>query len=125
VEKVVSQRDESRNPLFDILFQLENIDIPEIKVEGLQSKPYTYNKHAAKFDMTFFGVELKDQLFFVVEYCTKLYKKETIQWFADCIREIISTIVENPDCRISDISVGSEVIGYDELSPFTENLENE
>ncbi|HLP62245.1 MAG TPA: amino acid adenylation domain-containing protein, partial [Candidatus Deferrimicrobium sp.] len=48
VDQVVISRDANRNPLFDTMFVLQNIDIAEINIPGLKLKPYQYKNEVSK-----------------------------------------------------------------------------
>ncbi|MCU0290146.1 MAG: condensation domain-containing protein, partial [Acidobacteria bacterium] len=52
VEQLKINRDTGRNPLFDVVIALQNIDIPGVQIPGLTLKPYEYEKGTAIFDMT-------------------------------------------------------------------------
>jgi len=125
VEKVVLKRDRSRNPLFDVLFQLENIEIPEMKMHETKVKTVGYENHESKFDLTLFGVESGDDLFFQVQYCTRLFKPGTIEYFSNYITDIAASIVENPDRQIRDIAAVVEMDGETVSNELTDELENE
>ncbi|MED2795925.1 amino acid adenylation domain-containing protein, partial [Bacillus wiedmannii] len=51
METLDIQRDMSRNPLFDTLFTLQNMDMEEIQANGLEIKPYDYVNNTSKFDV--------------------------------------------------------------------------
>ncbi|HLP44691.1 MAG TPA: amino acid adenylation domain-containing protein, partial [Candidatus Kapabacteria bacterium] len=72
VEKVVLTRDTSRNPLFDTMLVLQNIEIAEVNIPGLKLSPYPYENKTAKFDLTLTAFEGEEKLLFNFEYCTKL-----------------------------------------------------
>jgi len=44
VEKAAVKRDAGRNPLFDVMFVLQNVDFPEIEITGLKLTPYDYER---------------------------------------------------------------------------------
>ena len=75
VETAPVQRDASRNPLFDVMFVLQNIENVTIEIPGLKLRPYDYETGISKFDLTLIAVEEGDNLSFTVEYCTKLFKE--------------------------------------------------
>lgn len=108
IEKLDVTRDLSRNPLFDVIFALQNMDMPEVVVPGLKLKPYPYEKKIAKFDLSLIGVEIGDKLNFTLEYCTKLFAQEKIEQFIQYFRKIVAAILENPQVKISDIEILSE-----------------
>ncbi len=50
VEKLELKRDMSRNPLFDTMFVLQNVDRDKIALQRLKIQPYEFNSKIAKFD---------------------------------------------------------------------------
>jgi tyrocidine synthetase-3 len=105
VEKLVINRDLSRNPLFDAMLVLQNASISKIDIPGLELKPYQYEAGISKFDLTFTCEELEDRLVFTVEFSTKLFLESTIERFIDYFKKIISTVVDNKDIRIGQIEI--------------------
>jgi len=114
VDKVAAHRDTSRSPLFDIMFVLQNIetptkDIPEANTSsGKKSRPHdAYESMTSKFDLTFIGVESREKILFTLEYCTKLFKKETIEKFLRYLEAILNSILNDPDKKIAEIEMVS------------------
>ncbi|HLP45176.1 MAG TPA: amino acid adenylation domain-containing protein [Candidatus Kapabacteria bacterium] len=105
VDLIVSNRDTSRNPVFEVMFVLQNMGIPEIQIPGLILKPYHYENKTAKFDLNLVGLEKDGKLIFNLEYSTKLFKEKTILRFRDYFKNLINTICENPEARISAIGI--------------------
>jgi amino acid adenylation domain-containing protein len=105
VEQVALKRDTSRNPLFDTMFALQNIDIHEIDIPGLELKPYNHETGMAKFDLTLQCIEIEDRLEFAFEYSTNLFKAVTIQGFINYFKKIIPVVTRNPLEKISDIEI--------------------
>jgi tyrocidine synthetase-3 len=108
VENVALVRDTARNPLFDTMFILQNVDIPEIVIPGLTLKPHDYDFGISRFDLTLQCFELEEKLLCSFQYSTKLFKEATIERFINYFRSIISIIVENPQIKISDMEIISE-----------------
>ncbi|HLP60183.1 MAG TPA: condensation domain-containing protein, partial [Candidatus Deferrimicrobium sp.] len=105
VEKVVQNRNTGRNPLFDVMFVLQNLEVSEILIPGLKLSPYRYEIGTAKFDIMLSGVEEGDRLNFGCEYCSKLFKENTIRRFTDFFKKIISIVMGNPCIRLSEIEI--------------------
>jgi amino acid adenylation domain-containing protein len=101
-------RDTSRNPLFDVMFSLQNMEFSELKIPGLTLKPYESKRRTAKFDLMLLSYEIEDWVGFTFEYCTKLFKEETIERFANFFKKIVTQVVEAPRKNISDIEIISE-----------------
>ncbi|MCX6584764.1 MAG: amino acid adenylation domain-containing protein [Candidatus Aminicenantes bacterium] len=111
VEKLVLKRDAARNPLFDVMFSWlendskENTRAGSAENETPQNGFSNYMNPQSRFDMTWNGVGGKDHLFFLIEYCTKLFKEETILRFIEFFKKILSAIIENPERKISQIEI--------------------
>jgi tyrocidine synthetase-3 len=122
VEKVVTQRDLIRNPLFDTVLMLYNIeDFPGNTRGGGKSaehpEPYSYKQKTSQFDMMFDCVEVDETLQFSVVYCTDLFKKETIEMFIGCFKQIVTTVIENNDILLKDIALSQHVQFTDTAVP--------
>jgi len=110
VEKVDLERDPGRNPLFDTMFALQDFPDLKIQIPGLQVQPFDYETRISKFDLTLMAVEKDDNLLFIFEDCTGLFKEETIRRFTGYFSKTVSTVIESPGIRISEI----EIIGEEE-----------
>jgi amino acid adenylation domain-containing protein len=116
VDKLKLNRDMSRNPLFDVIFQLDPVEIPEIEAANLQVKPYNCEIEVSKFDLRLQVFEIEDSLFFRVEYFTRLFKKETIERFTTYFKEIVSYVLKNNDAKLKNISISHDL--HDGKSAF-------
>jgi tyrocidine synthetase-3 len=105
VEQVEVKRDTGRNPLFDVMFSLMNVDIPEIQVPGLKLKSYPHELSVSKFDLMLYCSEGKEGLFLIFEYCTRLFKHETVEGFAGYFKTLVSAVLDNPQQKIKDIEM--------------------
>jgi amino acid adenylation domain-containing protein len=120
VNKLSVKRDMGRNPLFDVMFVLENVNTAsagqneETGIENSQlfhqDSPGEYENtlQTAQFDLTLNLEERGRGLSFTFEYCMKLFKKETIQRFINYFKKIVSTLVNKPGIRLCEIEVISE-----------------
>ncbi|QUH28821.1 non-ribosomal peptide synthetase [Vallitalea guaymasensis] len=102
------EKDFSRNPLFDTMVAWQNVDIRDADISGLSFVPYDFNSKIAKFDLTLLVYESKEGLECTFEYCTKLYKKETIEKFAASFGRILTQIVEDSTTSIKQIDIIDE-----------------
>jgi len=106
VDKLSVKRDLSRNPLFDVLFVMQNINTASVP-QGEDNEIENIFQ-VAKFDLTLAAVERGNGLFFSIQYCTKLFKKETIERYIVYFKKIISIALKEPGIKISEIEVISE-----------------
>jgi tyrocidine synthetase-3 len=105
VGRVAVNRDTGRNPLFDTMLVLQNLDIPEIEIPGLKLKTYQYEPGISKFDLMLQCIETGDHLSLIFEYSTKLFKEETIEKFTGYFKEVVSTVLESPGSKISAVEI--------------------
>jgi amino acid adenylation domain-containing protein len=121
VEKLSDERDLSRNPLYDVSFTLQNFDTQselEVYKDDSHKKEISNdmidllitNKITSKMDLNFAGFEIEEeeQFYLSIEYCVKLFKKETIEKFIHYFKNITSQIIDNPDIRLNEIELLSE-----------------
>ncbi|MEL7146684.1 MAG: amino acid adenylation domain-containing protein, partial [Bacteroidota bacterium] len=108
-------RDSSRSPLFDVIFDMLNhkrygstandfLDINEVTIDtAFAQKPVT-----SQYDLIIKTLELENNILFVFEYCTDLFRKETIVSFIQIFNRIIKSIVSNPTQKIGNIKIVSK-----------------
>jgi amino acid adenylation domain-containing protein len=110
VEKVQVSRDISRNPLFDVMLVLQNMDRSNVEIPGLDLTPIDHHMHVSKFDIILTAVEEADRFDLFLTYSTALFKEETIYRFIDYFKRILSAVLADRDLEISliDILPGEE-----------------
>jgi amino acid adenylation domain-containing protein len=123
VEKVVPHRDASRNPLFDVVFQFQAAGDSQNQTRALKVKPYQMKVGISKFDLTLWGFEIGETLFFNFEYCTRLFEEETIIKMAEYFKRIIAALPENPGKQLIDIEMFTEEEQEGELVQLTDDFE--
>ncbi|TCW37424.1 gramicidin S synthase 2 [Laceyella sacchari] len=107
LERLDVQRDLSRQPLFDTLLTVQNIDMGELELPGLHIEPVDMDWKAAKFDMNWVFVET-DQLELTVEYSTHLFKQETIERMVRHFTHLLAQVVNQPSARLADLELCTE-----------------
>ncbi|HLP62487.1 MAG TPA: amino acid adenylation domain-containing protein, partial [Candidatus Deferrimicrobium sp.] len=105
VERVTINRDPGRNPLFDTMLNLRNMDISEIEIPGLKMAPFPFEENISKFDLTLRVFDAPGNLRFTFEYCTRLFKAETIERFAVYFKNIIKGMVADKHTRILELEI--------------------
>lgn len=109
VERVVKNRDLSRNPLFDTVFALENRELNrayrEMQLPGLTITPYEWGEKNSKFDLTLFAEEGDSQVLFRFEYSTHLFKPATVERFPVYFRQVLVGVLETSNAMISGIEI--------------------
>ncbi|HEY0607750.1 MAG TPA: amino acid adenylation domain-containing protein, partial [Herpetosiphonaceae bacterium] len=101
VEQLQPTRDMSRQPLFQVMFTLQNtprttIELPELRVESV-----SLDSHTAKFDLSLALNEVPDGLQGAIEYATDLFDAETIARLAGQFQQLLAAIVADPHQRVT------------------------
>ncbi|HLP58975.1 MAG TPA: condensation domain-containing protein, partial [Candidatus Deferrimicrobium sp.] len=122
VEKAATVRDASRNPLFDVMLVLQNMDRdlePAERTEpieqtakesehdkpGIEQRQFSLARETSKFDLVFNGSESNDGLNFSLAYSTRLFKPGTVERFLIYLKAILITVLDNPHVKISEIEI--------------------
>ncbi|MDF3068530.1 MAG: peptide synthetase [Polyangiaceae bacterium] len=108
VEEVVVRRDSSRNPLFDVMFALQNADTGALEIEGTRIEPYYFDTRTAKFDVNIWGGEVDGRLDLAFEFNTELFSESRARELADCLEQAISAFGSAPADLLSHVSLLSE-----------------
>ncbi|WP_074048736.1 non-ribosomal peptide synthetase [Paenibacillus ihumii] len=105
VEKLALRRDRSRNPLFDVMFSVQNGERSASPAGGLSVRPYEYDFPFSKFDLTLDTVETENILRFEWEFRTDLFERHTIQRMAHHFTTVLNTVMKSSSILISDIEL--------------------
>jgi amino acid adenylation domain-containing protein/non-ribosomal peptide synthase protein (TIGR01720 family) len=122
VDKLVLERDASRNPLFDIMMSVQNfrragegviIDQNAWQWEQLpaptENLPSIDDKNTtSKFDMTFFVYEEEEDVFVDIQYYTAIFKRETIARLARHFKKVVKESAANPTIQLKAIDILSQ-----------------
>ncbi|HEU5380547.1 MAG TPA: amino acid adenylation domain-containing protein [Ktedonobacteraceae bacterium] len=108
VEEVQPERDRSRNPLFQVMFVLQNVVSTALEIEGLAVHPVTVGSERARFDLTVSVEERPQGLKALFEYNTDLFREATIARFAGHYQALLERIADNPERRLAELSLLTE-----------------
>ncbi len=108
VEQLGVDRDAGRNPIFDVMFNLQN----QAEYDGdyflnldTGSGEYVHREGSSKFDLTLTAVDLGEHIHLDFEYCKGLFKPPTVERFIGYLRGIISGLSGNTGQEISEIDM--------------------
>ncbi|BAZ87501.1 non-ribosomal peptide synthetase [Dolichospermum compactum] len=96
VEKLRPERSMSYNPLFQVMFTLENNASPDLDLSGLDTELLGVKGAIAKFDLTLMVMEDDHQLNCSWEYATDLFEEGTIQRMAEHFEVLLQGIIDHP-----------------------------
>ncbi len=105
VEALQPERDLSRNPVFQVLFVLQNAPMRAEDAGGLRMEPEEVEGTAAKFDLTLALEERDGALAGVIEYAAELFDAGTIGRMAEHFRVLLEVVAADPARRLSALPV--------------------
>ncbi len=106
VEKIERTRDMSRSPIFQVMFNLENTPAASpVIIDNLHFSHFPLNQFTSKFELSFSVDEMPNGLAIGVEYCSELFSLSTIQRIIEHYKELLNSIVSNPNAGINELKV--------------------
>ncbi|WP_316186189.1 non-ribosomal peptide synthase/polyketide synthase [Bradyrhizobium sp. SZCCHNR31011] len=109
VEALQPDRDMARHPLVQVMFALQQAPFEGLVIPGLQLTPIPAENKQAKFDLTVHVYDAKRGLDVSIEYATELFDQTTIERLACHFAQLLDAIAANPDWRIRDLPLLSEL----------------
>ncbi|SMD41575.1 amino acid adenylation domain-containing protein [Aquiflexum balticum DSM 16537] len=105
VESLRQKRDLSRNPVFQVLFVLQNFPKNEVHLDNVFVSEKTFEHFTSKLDMTFELTEVDTGISGILEYNTDLYRHETIERFVKYYIHLLESILENPSEDVGKLKI--------------------
>ena len=105
VDELQPGRDLSRNPLFQVTFQLLNAANYDLRLKGIQLAAADIENRTAKFDWTMEVHDYGSWLEFRLEYKTDLYNRETMQRALAHYWRLLRSAMADPQQRIAQLEL--------------------
>ncbi|SMX56129.1 Putative non-ribosomal peptide synthetase [Bradyrhizobium sp. ORS 285] len=105
VEALHPVRDLSREPVFQVVFALQNMPQRASGLPGLTLEPFEAEAVTAKFDLELAMSEVGDGLQATLTYATDLFDAATIARLADHFVRLLQEIAARPDARLSKLNL--------------------
>lgn len=112
VEELQPERDLSYNPLFQVMFVLQNAPNIDLKLSGLTLSFLQSENSTAMLDLTLDMYETPSGLKGEFYYNIDLFDEATINRMAEHFGNLLSGIVHNPEQLISELPLLSEAERY-------------
>ncbi|HKG77915.1 MAG TPA: condensation domain-containing protein, partial [Pyrinomonadaceae bacterium] len=107
VEDLQPERTLSYNPLFQVLFTLQNVPRSAPKFADLELSRLDSAEKTAKFDLSLSMVDGKSELLGVLEYSTDLFDQSTIKRLSQHFEMLLRGVVRDPQQRVSELELMS------------------
>jgi len=103
VEALQPERNLSHNPLFQVMFILQNVPEETFKLPNLTLTPFDLDNVTSKFDLTLSIAQKKQELQGRWEYNTDLFDEDTIIRMNQHFQTLLLGIVANPQLQVSKL----------------------
>ncbi len=123
VERLGVVKNLSRNPLNDVELIMVKNDFSMLETRGLRFISYEFDPGTAPVDITIEVMDAEGDISFVLMYCTKLFKRKTMERFIDFLKEILAIVMEDRHILLGSIAISSnlgeaQMVGEEDLEEF-------
>ncbi|MEM8909582.1 MAG: condensation domain-containing protein, partial [Bacteroidota bacterium] len=121
VDRVLKDRSQSRSPLFQVMFTLQNIpELPHLDLgtSQLSQQAWQTTDRVVKFDLTFTANETPNGLTVGIEYCRDLFSADRIERMAQRFCQLIKAVTDRPELPIGQLSMLNEAEQLQLLQTF-------
>jgi amino acid adenylation domain-containing protein len=123
VDEFHLRRDLTRNPLFQVVFVLQNAPVRDLELSGLTLTPIDLEVKSAPFDLVFVLSETADTLTGAVTYSTELFERKTVEQLIRHYQNVLEGVVADPDRVLSSLAILQDSeIDADSLANFEVQL---
>ncbi|MBW4664819.1 MAG: amino acid adenylation domain-containing protein [Chroococcus sp. CMT-3BRIN-NPC107] len=131
VEELHPERDLSRNPLFQVVFALQNAPMQPLNLPGITLNPLKFEVTTTRFDLELhlweqgFGLsgfwsEKAEGISGFLAYSTDLFDESTISQFLAHFQTLLTGIIANPDIPIADLPLLSATESHQLLEQWNQ-----
>ena len=103
VAELAPERDLSRQPIVQVMFALQNLEVPEVRLGEVAVTFVRAEQRASKFDMTLFMREQGAVIYAGLEYATDLFDAQTIERLTGQLQRVLEQVIADPQCRVRDL----------------------
>jgi non-ribosomal peptide synthetase component F len=107
VEELQPDRSLSHNPLFQVMFNLQNMPASNLELPGLTLRSLNVHTPTSRFDLTLNMWDAKQVIVGSIEYSTDLFNDGTITHMLDYFQMLLEEVTADPDKAIDDITLMS------------------
>ncbi len=108
VDELAPERNLSISPIFQVMFSLEQRPAGALHLPGMTITPIETHSGTSKVDLTLFVAEYEDRLRGSFEYNTDLWNAATIARMVGHYRQLLTSIIANPDCTVDELPILTE-----------------
>lgn len=108
VEELKPQRDLSRTPVFQAVFNLQSSPLPKLEIPGIETRFLDIDRGVSQFDLTLMVSRLEEQCHATVEYNNDLFEAATVAGLFRSYQLLLEDIIAHPGRPVSRLRLISE-----------------
>ena len=124
VEELQPERDLSRTPLFQVFFNMLNLESLEShrpELNGLTAETLLLEPDS-KFDLTFYARERNEEIHLTLVYNADLFDTATISGMLSCFQNLLDEIVTKPEQPIANLPLWNDPEKEQLIDDFNQDL---
>jgi non-ribosomal peptide synthetase component F len=108
VEEVQRERDLSRHGLFDVMFALQQGEVGELRMAGLEVEWLEVGSETARYDLTLTMSAVGEEIVGRLEYRTDLYEQERMERMVGHYEQVLQGLVGDAEAPVWGLKLLSE-----------------
>ncbi|MCU0287284.1 MAG: amino acid adenylation domain-containing protein, partial [Acidobacteria bacterium] len=104
-EKIAVNRALNRNPLFDVMLIVQNMERTEFTLEGLRFTPLAAGKENVNYDLQISAAEVQDDIHFKLLYAAKLFRPSFIERMGRHLTCLLEDAARHPDKTLAHLEM--------------------
>ncbi|MBB5940284.1 non-ribosomal peptide synthetase, partial [Streptomyces zagrosensis] len=105
VEELQPERDLSRTPLFQTMFQLDHGEIADWSLDGLSTEELTFRPQGTKFDLILDATRREGGLACQFTYRSNLFEAATVERLGEHYRVVLQEIADNVSVSLNELDI--------------------
>ncbi|MEW2268862.1 non-ribosomal peptide synthetase [Streptomyces griseofuscus] len=108
VEELDPDRDLSRNPLVQVMFQLMDAPSERLRLTGTETSRFAPGSNATRFDFSCMLTEASGALQGHIAYSTDLFDRSSVERFLAAFQRLLAAVAKDSALRLSEIDLLDE-----------------
>lgn len=113
-EYIIEHSGLTSDQLLNAVFTMKNYETSMLNLMGVKCEEQTIYNGFSKFNLNMNVEHHENHYVFGIEYCTELFKMESVERIMSYYMDIIGQLIQNPEMRLGDC-VFSEALGIDRI----------
>lgn len=108
VEQLRTNSGGDSNPLFNIMFEFQNVEVGELSIPGVTLRQQPFESGSSKFDLTFVVQETEDEIQLEYRYSGQYFNESSIADFNMNLQHIIDQVLSNGSGTIEELTFAGQ-----------------